>query len=63
MSNVNKKFKTIKGVLLYPLCSDNINKEYKIQDKYFAVNTINLNSDFKEIKNKLIELINDFLME
>ncbi|MDA0080878.1 5-methylcytosine-specific restriction endonuclease system specificity protein McrC [Brachyspira hyodysenteriae] len=57
MSNVNKKIKTIKGVLLYPLCYDNINKEYKIQDKYFAVNTLDLNSDFDIIKEQLINIV------
>lgn len=60
MSNVNKKFKTIKGVLLYPLCYDNINKEYKIQDKYFAVNTLDLNSDFDIIKEQLINIVKDY---
>ena len=60
VNNFNKRFKTIKGVLLYPLCDDNINKEYKIDDKCFAVNTIDLNSDFKLIKQKLINIINNF---
>ncbi|KLI23713.1 5-methylcytosine-specific restriction endonuclease system specificity protein McrC [Brachyspira hyodysenteriae] len=60
MSNVNKKFKTIKCVLLYPLCSDNINKEYKIQDKYFAVNTLDLNSDFDIIQEQLINIVKDY---
>ena len=61
MSNVNKKFKTIKGVLLYPLCSDNINKEYKIQDKYFAVNTLDLSSDFDIIKEQLINMVKNYI--
>ena len=63
MSNVHnfyKRFKTVKGILLYPLCDDNINKEYKINDKYFAVNTIDLNSDFYIIKCKLIDIIKNY---
>ena len=60
MSNVNKKFKTIKGILLYPLCYDNINKEYKIEDKYFAVNTLDLSSDFDIIKEQLINIVKDY---
>lgn len=60
MSNVNKKFKTIKGVLLYPLCYDYINKEYKIHDKYFDVNTLNLKSDFDIIQEQLINIVKDY---
>lgn len=63
MSNINipnKRFKTIKGILLYPLCNDNLNKEYKINDKYFAVNTIDLNSDFNIIKSELINIIKNY---
>ncbi|ELV07034.1 5-methylcytosine restriction system specificity protein McrC, partial [Brachyspira hampsonii] len=63
MSNINnfyKRFKTVKGVLLYPLCSDNINKEYKINDKYFAVNTVDLNSDFTIIKEQLINIVKNY---
>ena len=58
--NFYKRFKTVKGILLYPLCDDNINKEYKINDKYFAVNTIDLNSDFYIIKCKLIDIIKNY---
>ena len=67
MKQLTEKSKT-NGVKLLPANNNIVIRpvkkylkwEYKIQDKYFAVNTINLNSDFKLIKQKLINIINNF---
>lgn len=50
----------MKGVLLYPLCINNINREYKLENKLFAVNTLDLSKDFKTIEKQLLNILHYF---
>lgn len=60
MRSVENRFKNMKGVLLYPLCINNINREYKLENKLFAVNTLDLSKDFKTIEKQLLNILHYF---
>ncbi len=54
----NSKFQGhIDGLLLYPTVNKEIDINFPIDGKNIKVTTLNLNGDFKEIKNKLLSIV------
>lgn len=47
----------INGMLLYPTIKEDYNLKYRIGGKNISINTLNLNSDWEDIHNKLLSII------
>jgi len=47
------------GILLYPKTGDELNLEYSIQGHIFRIKTVNLNLHWKEIHERLLDIVNE----
>ena len=50
-------YKTSTGILLYPRVDKELNNVYKMQEHFLKICTVNLNDDWKNIHNRLLEIV------
>jgi len=55
--NENKRTTFSTGILLYPTIERDYNLDYKYKDHKIQIRTINLNTNWKNISNRLMEII------
>ncbi len=55
----SNKTENAKGILLYPTIEEDYNLNFKYKEHSIQIRTINLNSNWRNISNRLKEIIND----
>jgi len=59
----NPANKKVEGILLYPDVGDTIHATYKWNDQVLTFKTVDLNKQWREIENDLLNLIDELLIE
>ena len=52
-------YKNSTGILLYPQVDKSLDNIYKLEDHKLKICTVNLNDDWQNIHNRLLEIVNN----